>query len=207
MNCDSLISVARITKLRLPAFKCCHPRTILVRNTHTNISSPLKLVLVLNSSRWWEVLWSLSSRHRKPQVIPTTNPSFRSPLNALQVTGADFFFGSTITKYLKVSLSLSKLLVYSNKTEALNPDLLNKKEMVYCDLNVEAAQMSGWKVKQKIKDKGHLKCLLARLYLRGRGRGGGNVTCSNIDVATFPLLSKLTNSTHGFFYPVSFVLF
>lgn len=109
-----------------------------------------------NSSRWWEVLWSLSSRHRKQQVIPTTSPSFTSPLYTLQVTGADFFYGSTITKYLKVSLSLSlcKLLVYSNTTEALNPDLLNKKEMVYCDLTLKLlrCQAEMWIRKSRRKD-------------------------------------------------------
>lgn len=94
------------------------------------------------------------SRHEKQQVIPTMNPSFESPLCASWVTAAEFFHKSTITEYLKVTLSLCKLLVYSNTIDALIPDLLNKKEMVCCDVMLKLLRCRGemWITKSRRKD-------------------------------------------------------
>lgn len=50
-----------------------------------------------------------SRRHRKQQSIPAVNISFKPALLASQVTGAQFFYRPTITKCLKVSLSLCAL--------------------------------------------------------------------------------------------------
>lgn len=118
-----------------------------------------------------------SRRHRKQQSIPAVNISFKPALLASQVTGAQFFYRPTITKCLKVSLSLCALSLSPPASFQCIQIQLMPKTLLYQIRRGWFTVISCWnfadvrvrcesKKKKKIKKKGHFKCLTEPSYLK-----------------------------------------
>lgn len=130
------------------------------------------------------------------------NSSPESPLCTSWVTRADYLCRSTVTQYLKASLppplSLQAFGVFKYNW-CLPSDLLNKEEMVYCDLTLKLPRCRGetWIGKSRGEDTVKVsRCI----YIWRR-----KMYCSNIYVASFPLRSK-KQMLRVSFSPVSLVL-
>lgn len=89
-------------------------------------------------------------------------------------------------------LSPCKLLVYSDTTDAVSPDLRSKKGTAYCDLTLQLCRCQGEMWVKKIKKRGYFSMPRGTFILEK-----GKCTCLNIYVATGPLLPKAIR-LHGF---------